>query len=78
MSDISRHTFALAQYVYRSLLMLHHGNGNPVTILYHDTNFEDIKYQGGIVNFNLLRSTGEYVGYSEVSFTLIIIKFVNQ
>lgn len=63
---ISRHTFNLAQYVYRYLLRLHHTNGSPVAMMYHDTDFEDRNLQGGIVNFNLLRMNGEYVGYAEV------------
>lgn len=64
--NISKHTFYLAQYVYRNLLCLHHSNGKPVVILYHNTTFENISDQGPIVNFNILRDNGEYVGYSEV------------
>lgn len=63
---IAKHTFELARYVYRNLITLHHFNGKPVAVVYNDTQFSDVKYQGGIVNFNLLRSDGEYVGYSEV------------
>lgn len=64
--DISRHTFALAQYVFQRLVTLHHENGKPVVVLYHDTDFEDVNCQGGIVNFNLLRPSGEFIGYAEV------------
>ncbi|XP_074035485.1 molybdenum cofactor sulfurase isoform X2 [Leptinotarsa decemlineata] len=63
---ISKHTFSLARYVYRNLISLHHSNGKPVSILYHDTTFEDPNFQGGKVNFTLLRPNGEHVGYSEV------------
>ncbi|KAJ8966191.1 hypothetical protein NQ317_015411, partial [Molorchus minor] len=63
---ISQHTFSLAQYVYRNLLVLHHYNGSRAVILYQDTTFEDRNHQGGIINFNLLRPNGEYIGYSEV------------
>ncbi|XP_018567860.1 molybdenum cofactor sulfurase 3 isoform X2 [Anoplophora glabripennis] len=64
---ISQHTFSLAQYVYRNLLLMHHSNGNPVVVLYHDTVFSNRDHQGGIVNFNLLRPNGDFIGYSEVS-----------
>jgi molybdenum cofactor sulfurtransferase len=63
---ISKHTFSLAQYVYRNLLCLHHANGRPVVVLYHDTPFENLCDQGAIVNFNVLRDDGEHVGYAEV------------
>lgn len=46
--------------------MMHHFNDQPVAILYHDTDFEDRRFQGGVVNFNLLRSNGKHIGYSEV------------
>ncbi|CAH0558996.1 unnamed protein product [Brassicogethes aeneus] len=63
---ISSHTFSLAQYVYKNLLVMHHSNGQPLAKLYHSTIFEHESTQGGIINFNLLRCTGEYIGYSEV------------
>ncbi|VEN56244.1 unnamed protein product [Callosobruchus maculatus] len=63
---ISKHVFSLAQYTYRNLIMMHHANGQPVAELYHDTVFDNRSHQGGIVNFNLLRPNGEYIGYSEV------------
>ncbi|KAK9721920.1 MOSC domain [Popillia japonica] len=66
MNLISQHTFSLAKYVFNQLLLLHHWNCQPVAILYHDTTFGDRNHQGGIVNFNLLRSNGQYIGYAEV------------
>lgn len=66
MNAISEHTFNLAKYVHHNLLTMHHFNNQPVAILYHDTDFEDPRFQGGVVNFNLLRSNGKYIGYSEV------------
>lgn len=67
MDLVSKHVFNLAQYVYYKLLSLHHANGNPAVILYHDSMFENVDFQGGIVNFNLLRFNGEYIGYAEVT-----------
>ncbi len=45
-----------------------HANGRAVCLFYCDTDFNDPTSQGGIVNFNLLRPNGEFVGYSEVSY----------
>ncbi|CAH1176408.1 unnamed protein product [Phaedon cochleariae] len=64
--SISQHTFSLARYVYRKLCTLHHGNEKPAVILYHETKFENRDIQGGIVNFNLIRSNGSYIGFTEV------------
>jgi molybdenum cofactor sulfurtransferase len=44
-----------------------HGNGSPVFRVYADTAYRCESTQGGVVNFNVLRANGEYVGYNEVS-----------
>lgn len=72
MQMISKHIFHLAKYLYANLLTLHHGNGKPAVILYHDTTFEDSRYQGGIINFNLVRENGQFIGYAEVSISFIL------
>lgn len=74
MELISTHTFSLAKYVHHSLLLMHHSNGNPIAVLYHDTNFENKNYQGAIVNFNLLRANGQYIGYSEVCIRILTMR----
>ncbi|CAK9823391.1 Molybdenum cofactor sulfurase [Anthophora retusa] len=66
MEKISKHVFSLANFLHKSLLMLHHSNGEPVARLYSDTACDNPDTQGGIVTFNLMRSNGEYVGYMEV------------
>ncbi|KOC70306.1 Molybdenum cofactor sulfurase 1 [Habropoda laboriosa] len=66
MEKISKHVFSLANFLYKSLLELHHSNGEPVARLYSDTACDNPDTQGGIVTFNLIRSNGEYVGYMEV------------
>lgn len=66
MDLISQHTFLLAQYVFRNLLCMHHQNGRPAVILYHTSLFEDRRDQGAIINFNVARENGEFIGYSEV------------
>ncbi|KRT84437.1 hypothetical protein AMK59_2598, partial [Oryctes borbonicus] len=66
MNLISEHTFSLARYVYYQLIKLRHSNNEPAAVLYHDTIFEDRTHQDGIINFNLRRSNGEYIGYAEV------------
>lgn len=65
-SLVSKHTFTLSQYVYGQLSVLKHSNGQPLAELYHDFDYQSMKTQGGIVNFNLKRSNGDYVGYAEV------------
>ncbi|CAH1241418.1 MOCOS [Branchiostoma lanceolatum] len=66
MLQVSQHTFSLARYVYLQLTSLKHHNGHPVAVVYADTDFDDITTQGAIVNFNLMRANGDFVGYSEV------------
>ena len=55
------------RYVHNELSAMTHFNGTPVSVLYCDGDFTDPATQGGIVNFNLLRPNGKFVGYSEVS-----------
>nr|XP_003703471.2 PREDICTED: molybdenum cofactor sulfurase 1 isoform X1 [Megachile rotundata] len=74
MEAISKHVFSLAKFLYKSLLMLHHSNGQPVVKLYSDTVYEDCNLQGGIIAFNLIRSNGEYVGYMEVLHVAALFK----
>lgn len=62
---ISSHVFNLAKYLYEQLKNLKHFNQQPVAHLYHDTNFDNINQQGGVVNFNLKHDDGSYVGYAE-------------
>ena len=57
------------RHVHHSMLGMRHGNGRPVCVLYCDTDYEDPTSQGAIVNFNLLRADGSFVGYSEVCFS---------
>lgn len=66
MQTISTHCFAVARYLHEKLLQLHHANGKPVVILYCDNDFSDASLQGNIVNFNIIRHNGEYVGFAEV------------
>lgn len=64
---VQRHTFHLAQYAYEQLSQLRHSNGQPVCTFYGNHHLHDASRQGSIVNFNLKRSNGHYVGYGEVS-----------
>ncbi|XP_070536354.1 molybdenum cofactor sulfurase-like [Ptychodera flava] len=66
MEGISKHTFSITSYVFRKMASYRHGNGTPVATLYQDTNFADVSIQGPIVNFNILKPDGTYVGYAEV------------
>lgn len=66
MKSISRHTFIVAQYFHHYLQSLHHGNSQQVADIYCHGDFSDPSKQGPIVNFNLKRSDGSYIGFAEV------------
>ncbi len=66
MDLITKHTFCLAQYVYNNLKELRHFNERNVCLCYCDNEYKSSSVQGPIVNFNILRSDGSYVGYTEV------------
>ncbi|XP_034829834.1 molybdenum cofactor sulfurase [Maniola hyperantus] len=65
MDTLSHHTFYLAKDLYEQLCELEHSNGTKAAVLYMDSDFADIKRQGGIVTFNLMREDGTYIGYAE-------------
>ncbi|KAJ6623591.1 Molybdenum cofactor sulfurase 3 [Pseudolycoriella hygida] len=67
MTRISRHCFNLAKYLFESLKEMKYSNGQAVVKLYHDTEFESMENQGGIVNFNLLHPDGSFIGFAETS-----------
>lgn len=67
MRMVSVRTFGLAACLYGQMNETRHGNGRPMFRTYSDTTYESEKAQGGIVNFNVLRANGDYVGYNEVS-----------
>ncbi|XP_025198995.1 molybdenum cofactor sulfurase 3 isoform X1 [Melanaphis sacchari] len=66
MRAVASRTFRLAAYLYDRMSGARHGNGSPVFRMYADTAYQCESTQGGVVNFNVLRSNGEYVGYNEV------------
>ncbi|XP_071489916.1 molybdenum cofactor sulfurase-like [Diadema antillarum] len=66
MNDICEHTFTLAKQVHNALYEWKHDNGSPIAVLYCHNHFVSIHDQGPIINFNLLRATGQYIGYAEV------------
>lgn len=64
---ISKHTYNLGRYLVVQLMSLKHVNGNPLVIFYHDSDYKDPNFQSGIVNFNILHSDGNFVGFAEFS-----------
>ncbi|XP_012708492.2 molybdenum cofactor sulfurase [Fundulus heteroclitus] len=66
MLHIQQHTFGLARYTYMLLSSLCHGNGRPAAQIYAEGRFESPSTQGAILNFNLLDSSGQIIGYSQV------------
>lgn len=68
---IRQHTYRLAKRAYDELRTNRHRNGQPIAIIYcqqtSNDEYPSIDEQGAIVNFNLLRDDGSYIGYVEVS-----------
>lgn len=67
--NIQQHTFGLARYTYMLLSSLCHGNGRPAAQIYAEGQFESPSTQGAILNFNLMDSNGQIIGYSQVNLT---------
>ncbi|XP_050540109.1 molybdenum cofactor sulfurase isoform X3 [Daktulosphaira vitifoliae] len=66
MVSISQKVFELAAYLYKKMCEAKHGNQKPMFQLYTDTDYTCQKTQGGIINFNIIRANGDFVGYNEV------------
>jgi len=69
MDAISAHTAAIREYFYDELAAMRHANGKPVAKIFGKHNrseFSPDTQQGAIVNFNLLDSTGAFIGYHRV------------
>lgn len=69
MHCIQQHTFGLTRYTYMLLSSLCHGNSRPVAQIYTEGQFESPSTQGPILNFNLVDSHGQIIGYSQVNWT---------
>lgn len=69
MHYIQQHTFGLARYTYLLLSSICHGNSQPVAQIYTQGQFESPSTQGPILNFNLVDSRGQIIGYSQVNET---------
>lgn len=67
MSEVSLFTHTLTQIALYELQTMRHSNGSPLVCLYHHQHpLHDIRQQGPIVNFNLLKDDGSFIGFSEV------------
>ncbi|PVD35835.1 hypothetical protein C0Q70_02804 [Pomacea canaliculata] len=66
MEAISAHTFTIAHFFATNLSRLHHSNGTAIAEIYSADGFQDRSKQGAIVNFNLRRANGDYIGFAEV------------
>ena len=66
MKDVLNHTHSIALYVYEKMSAMTHSSGISVCKIYCETDFQDNTKQGPVINFNLLRANGEFVGYGEV------------
>ncbi|XP_050419672.1 molybdenum cofactor sulfurase 1 isoform X2 [Adelges cooleyi] len=66
MQSVSQRVFELAAYLYAKMCTARHGNQKPLFRIYTDSDYTCREFQGGVVNFNVLRANGEHVGYNEV------------
>ncbi len=67
MENISRHTTRLSKQLYLSMSSLRHPNGQPLCRIYSDCEgFGNAQRQGATVAFNLQRSDGGFIPYSDV------------
>ncbi|KAI4777915.1 PLP-dependent transferase [Aureobasidium sp. EXF-3400] len=68
MKFISRHTAQLSRQLYDNLCNLRHRNGKPVIRIYKESStiYGDSKTQGATIAFNVLKSDGSLIPYTEV------------
>lgn len=66
MDAISRHVYALTEFLADQLSMIRHSNGKPVVEIYGKHALHDPAKQGGIVSFNILQANGHHLGYFPV------------
>ncbi|EFA79465.1 molybdenum cofactor sulfurase [Heterostelium album PN500] len=66
MENIKKHTFSLIQYLRDKMVELKHSNGSPLLVIYADNHYIDSNRQGAIINFNVLKTNGQPVGFNEV------------
>ena len=66
MANVSKHTCILSKLLYRRMSNLAHANGRPVCRIYKETSSEygDSKSQGPTIAFNVMTSSGEWIGKS--------------
>jgi molybdenum cofactor sulfurtransferase len=71
-STISPHVAALHKFLYRSMMSLNHYNGAPLCDIYVESSdmgsdlVDNLSTYGPILNFNLRRSNGQWIGYGDV------------
>ncbi|XP_048728647.2 molybdenum cofactor sulfurase-like isoform X2 [Ostrea edulis] len=66
MERISGHTFCIAKYFHHKLSRLYHDSGVALAEIYSNGDFREPSSQGGVVNFNIRRANGNYIGFAEV------------
>ncbi|EDV29543.1 uncharacterized protein TRIADDRAFT_20006, partial [Trichoplax adhaerens] len=67
MDAVCNHTFSITRYTYQNMLKLCHYNCEPLCHIYGESDYSNSTHQGPVINFNLLDSKGNFIGYSQVS-----------
>ncbi len=67
MKNVSSHTATLAKALYDQMVALTHGNGRPLSRMYHGEfpKFGDSNLQGPTIAFNVVKSNGQWIGKSD-------------
>lgn len=68
MNSISYHTEQLRLWLEDHMREMHHFGDitKPLCILYMDSRFNSLEYQGGVIAFNLQYASGHPVSFHEV------------
>lgn len=67
LDNIEDHVHKLSQKLYQNLHQMKHSNDAPAIEIYgNHGNTNSLELQGGIVSFNIKKSNGDYIGYSQV------------
>ncbi|CAG8566047.1 15232_t:CDS:10, partial [Acaulospora morrowiae] len=63
---VREHVTSLITYLSRKMISFHHWNDLPVCVIYSDRDFSDNTQQGPVLNFNVRRADGSWVGFNEL------------
>ena len=72
MQAIADYTFHITNYLYHYIRSLCHANGRKVAEIYTENAILTKENHGSILNFNLLDSDGNYIGFNQVLYFIAL------